>query len=406
MTTSASTFLIPAEDASWRVWKARASSPSEALETPAEYADRSKGVLVGLPATACRSVGLILPQAEHAVMEEMVASQLERRGLKGPNGERPAFRFHVLGHAGPNAIVSVDVLAEPFPEELAVRHAGNYAAALRLAQLPVGQLVVSEEQGELIIAANHQGKLFHSHVFAQRPADAETLAQEILITRLGLDSLPGVGPVSGIALVGQWDADVVNDLRHSAALPVQVVERLSPSPNLDTGNWTLLLPRSVSDARAQAVTRRRMILLGTLLCTVVVAAIAMAVVHLNQRKAYAEELAAEVEKIAAPAQEVKRTAERWKSMAPAVDSRSFPMLLLVEVTKLMPPSGVNLRNFDVKSGQINIRADARDATTAAQLVEDLKKHKILGKYEWSMPQPQVRDNKTVSCRIQGKHTKS
>ena len=111
MTSSASTFLIPGEDASWRVWKARASGPSEAVDSPADYGGGAKSVLVGLPASACRTVGLVLPNADSSVLAEMVASQLERRGIKGANGEPPVFRHYVLGHAGPNVIVSVDVLA-------------------------------------------------------------------------------------------------------------------------------------------------------------------------------------------------------------------------------------------------------------------------------------------------------
>lgn len=402
MTSSASILLIPGEDASWRVWKPRASSPSEAVDTPAEYGDRSKPVLVGLPATACRSVGLILPQADHALLNEMVASQLERRGIKGPNGLPPTFRHHVLGHAGPNAVVSVDVLAEPFPEELAVQNAENYAAALRLAQLPTGQLVIAEEQGELVMAASHQGKLFHSHVFAQRPAEAETLAQEIVMTRLGLEANSGFGNVSGVTLVGQWDADVVADLRKVAALPVQVVDRLAPNPNLDTRNWSLLLPRSVSEARASAKKRRQYIFIGTVIAAAYALALAAGFWHLGQREALATKLAAEVETTAAPAAEVKQTAARWKAMEPDINPESYPMVMLQRITEIMPPSGVNLRNYEAKHEEIKIRCEARDATTAALFLEDLKKHKTLGRYTWTMPQPQVRDNKTVSCRIQGK----
>ena len=402
MTYSASILLTPSEDASWRVWKPRATSPSGAVDTPSEASDRSKSVLVGLPATACRTVGLVLPQAEHALMEEMVATQLERRGIKGAHGEQAIFRFHVLGHAGPNAIVSVDVLAEPFPDELAVQNAENYAAALRLAQLPVGQLVIAEEQGELVIAANHQGKLFHSHVFAQRPADAESLAQEVLMTRLGLESMPGLGQIQGLMLVGQWDADLVNDLRHAAALPVQQVDRLAPSASLDTRSWSLLLPRSVSERRASAASRRRYMVIGFCVAVLMAAAIAVGVWNLQRRGAYAAELQAQVDQIAAPAAEVKKTAERWKAMSLALDTRTYPMVLLAEVTNLMPPSGINLRNFNVKPEEIQIRCEARDATTAANFLEDLKKNKNFSRYDWSMPQPSVRDNKTVSCRIQGK----
>ncbi len=405
MTPSASILLTPSEDASWRVWKPRASSPTAAVETPAEASDQSKSVLVGLPATACRTVGLLLPQAEHSLMEEMVASQLERRGIKGAGGERAIFRFLVLGHSGPNAIVSVDVLVEPFPEHLAVQNAANYTAALRMVQMPAGQLVITEEQGELVIAASHQGKLFHSHVFAQRPADAETLAQEVLMTRLGLDSLAGMGGIQGLLLVGQWDADVVNDLRHLAAMPVQQVDRLAPSASLDTRSWSLLLPRSVSEARAAAATRRRYLLISFALITLVALAIAAGIWQLEQRTAIADQLAKQVDEIAAPAAEVKKTAQRWKALSQALDSRTYPMVLLSEVTNIMPPSGINLRNFTVKADdEVQIRCEARDLSTANAFLDDLKKNKTFNRYTWSMPQPSVRDNKTVSCRIQGKLT--
>lgn len=400
MTSTASTLLTPGEDASWRVWKPRASAPSEAVGTPADYGDKSKPIIVGLPATACRSLGFVVPQAEHAVLNEMVAAQLERRGIKGANGEPPVYRWHSLGHAGPNAIISVDVLAEPFQEELAVPHASNYCAALRLAQLPAGQLVIAEEQGDLVIAANHQGRLYHSHVFAQRPADAGALAQEILITRLGLDAQAALGPITGVTLVGQWDADVVADLRRVAGMPVQVVDSLSPSASLDTRSWTELLPRSITIARASAKMRRRYIQIGILVVIAYALAAVGGYVYLGTRQKVAAELSAAVEKIAEPAAAVKKTSERWKALAPALDPRRYPMVVMSQITSLLPPSGILIRDLKVKLDEVEMKGDARDLTAANQFLEDLKKHKELSRYNWTMPQPNL--NKTATWRIQGK----
>ena len=402
MTSTASTLLIPGEDASWRVWKPRASAPSEAVGRPADYEDKSKPVIVGLPATACRSVGLVLPQADAAIMGDMIDAQLERRGIKGATGEAPIYRWHMLGHAGPNAVVSVDVLAEPFQEELAVAHASNYAAALRLAQLPPGQLVIAEEQGDLVIAASQQGKLFHSHVFAQRPADADSLATEILLTRLGLETQPGLSGITGVTLVGQWEADVVTALRQVAGLPVQVVDGLSPSSSLDTRTWTELLPRSITEARAAVKTRQRYIRLGLLTACVYAALIVGGIFFLGAREHTASGLSADVEKISEPATAVKRTSERWKSLGPALDPKRYPMVIMGQITALMPPSGIAIRDLTIKMEEVQMKGDARDLTSAAQFLEDLKKHKELSRFNWTMPQPTVRDNKTVSWRIQGK----
>ena len=401
MTITASTLLIPGEDASWRVWKPRASAPSEAVGTPADYGDKSKPIIVGLPATSCRSVGLVLPQADNAVLAEMVAAQLERRGIRGANGEAPLYRWYMLGHAGPNAIISVDVLAEPFHEALAVPHAVNYAAALRLAQLPAKQLIITEEQGDLVVAVNHEGKLFHSHVFAQRPADAAVLAQEILLTRLGLETQAGVGSIAGVTLVGQWDADVVADLRRLAGLPVQAVDGLSPNASLDTRAWTTLLPRSITDARAAAKTRRRYIMLALVVAMIFAAATACGYLYLGKLENQVADLTGEVEKISEPASAVKRTSERWKSIAPALDPKRYPLVIMSQLTSLMPPSGIVFHDLRIRLDDVEIKGDARDLTAANQFLEDLKKHKELGRFNWTMPVPSVRD-KTVSWRIQGK----
>ncbi len=402
MISSASTFLIPAEDANWRVWKARSSSPGESVETPAHYDDRSKPVIVGLPATACRTLSFVLPHADHTLLNEMVAAQLERRGIKGPGGSAASHRWHLLGSSGPHAILSVDVLAEPFPEELAITHAANYTAALRLSQHPAGQLVISEEQGDLVIASNHQGKLQHSHIFAQRSTDAATLAQEVQFTRLALEAQPGTAPIHGVTLVGRWDADLVADLRHAIGLTVQEVAQLPPSAQLDTRHWTELLPPSVAAARTAAATRAKWMRLAFLGALMFASLIALAIIYLGSRQKLADELAKDVAATSAPAAELRETYERWKALQPAVEAKRFPLVTLAQITDLLPPSGIVFRDVKIGLADVEVRGEARDAQTAYLLLEDLKKHAKLSRYEWSMPQPQIRDSRTASFRLQGK----
>ena len=335
-------------------------------------------------------------------MGEMVASQLERRGLKGPGGGAPAFRWHLLGNSGPHGIVAVDVLAEPFPDELAVTHAASYTSALRLVHLPAGQLTIVEEQGDLVIAANHQGKLQHSHVFAQSPADLETIAQEVMLTKLSLEGQPGTTPVTGVTLIGEWDADLVAGLRKQLGLTVQEVERLAPSATLDTKNWTELLPPSVAESRAAAARRSKWLRLGFLGALLYASLIFLGVVYLRSRQQVADTLAADVAETSAPAAALRQAAEKWKAMLPAIESKRFPLVILDQITALLPPSGILFRDYEISLAEVEVRGEARDAQTAFQLLEDLKKHKELSRYDWTMPQPQIRDNKTASFRLQGK----
>ena len=401
MSVSAATLLLPDPDATWRVWKPRAATPSGEVHSPADFTDQSKPVIIGLPASACRSIGLILPQADDAVLEQMILAQLEKRGIKPSSPDTANYRWHLLGASGPMAILSIDVLADPFPEALAVAHAANYTSALRLAQLPEGHLVILEEQGDLVLAAGHHGKLFHSHIFGQAPGSADEIALEVALSKLSLEGQQGSSLITGITLVGKWDLNQAAALEAATGLKTQVTPHLPKNPDLDSRSWTRLLPASVYEIQS-GKSRRKKYLRYALMAAGLYSALAfLGYAYLNNQERTADRLATEVEATAPAAAEVKRTAERWKALAPAIETNRYPLVQLNDVTSLMPPSGIVIREFEAKMTEIDIRGEARDAQTAFQFLEDIKKHRNLGRYDWSMPQPSVKE-KTAAFRAQGK----
>lgn len=402
MSFAASTLLLPSPDATWRVWKPRSTSGGEAVETPASVSSQGKPLIVGLPASACRTVGLVLPNAEHEILEQIIITHLDRKGLKLEGGVNRNFRWHLLTQNAAVATVSVDILAEPFPQDLALPQASDYTSALRLLTLPNGHLLITEEHGSLVLAANYQGKLYHSHLFAPATASPEEIAQEILISRLSLEQDLGVGGISGITLAGtSWSEESAETLTGLTGLPAKVVTQLPPNAELDSRAWPRLLPLTVRQAQNGAARRSKLIRFGILGGALLVALAFLAFAYLTLQERTAAELAVAVEATAEPAMKVKKTVERWKALAPAIEPKRYPMVLLSEVTQLMPPSGIVIRDFEVKDAEIDIRGEARDAQMAVQFVEDLQKHKVLGQYQWSKPQPTVRE-KTAQFRAQGK----
>lgn len=401
MSVSASTLLLPAPDTAWRVWKPRSASPGDAVDHPSSFTDTSKPLIIGLPASACRTIGLILPQSDDGVLEQMIIAQLEKRGIKGVSDLGRNFRWHQLGAAGPLAILSVDVLADPFPDQLAVPHAADYTSALRLSQLPAGHLVIAEEQGDAVLAASFQGKLFHSHIIGQLDGTAADLAQEIVLSRMSLEAMAGFGTITGVTLVGSWDRSMAASLTAATGLPVETASQLPKDTKLDTRSWTSLLPISVRESQLAASRRRKLIRIGVLASIAVAALVFFAFSYLQIQERQASSLAAEVEKTAPTAAEVKKTAEHWKALSPAIEQNRYLLVQLNDITSLMPPSGIVVRKFEAKLTEIEIRGEARDAQTAFQFLEDVKKHRNLGRYEWSMAQPSVKE-KTASFRAQGK----
>ncbi|MES2595087.1 MAG: PilN domain-containing protein [Verrucomicrobiota bacterium] len=403
MSIAASTLLLPAPDAAWRLWKPKATSADRSVEIPSDVQVKGKPLVIGLPATACRSIGLILPNADHEVLEQIIITQLDRRGLKLVGGTERNFRWHLLSQTASSATVSVDALVDPFPADLALSQASDYTAALRLQSLPAGQIVITEEQGSLVLAAGYQGKLYHSHIISPSTTMAlDDMAQEILLARLSLEGDLGESLFSGIVLAGQtWDKILVESLQDSTGMTVRTVPQLPPHTDLETQSWPKLLPAVVREVQRSAAQRGKLLRFGALGGMLAASLLFLAVVYLRAQETQAAKLQASVDATTAPAAKVRRTADMWKVLMPAIEAKRYPMVLLAEVTKLMPPSGIVIRRFQLKDNEIDLQGEARDAQTAVQFMEDLQKHPVLSRYTWSKPSPNVKDG-AAQFRTQGK----
>lgn len=403
MSLTAATLLLPAPDASWRVWKPRSTSSTETVESPAEAGHVGRPLFIGLPASACRTVGLILPQTESDLLEQIIVTQLERRGFKlEQDAVGKNYRWHSLGQMGGQVIISVDVLAEPFPESLAASNASDYTTALRLAQLPAGHIVIVEEQGDLVLAASHKGMLYHSHLFARMPVAEDALALEITLARLTLESELGADSIEGVALVGaSFDRGLTTRLSSVLDLPARLLADLPPNSALDTRAWSKMLPAAMRTAISTSTRRSKLtraLVLGGLLY-VSLAFLAFSYLHFQEQRA--EKLADEIETTSEPAAAVRKANERWKVLAAAIETKRYPLFLLGEINRIMPGSGIVIRKFEVKGNEIDIRGEARDAQLAFQFIEDFKKNRVLSRYEWNNPRPEVKGT-TATFRAQGK----
>lgn len=401
MSASAASFLLPDSEPSWKLWRGLASGKSETVDSPAECRENSRPVVIGLPATACRTLGLMLPTVEAALLAPMIETQLEKRGIHIQKEPSPNFVSHVVGQSSGISYVSVDVLVHPFPEELVARQAANYTPALRLVSLPANDLAVVEEQGLFVLAANHHGKLWHSHVLGYAEMPVADLGREIELAVLSLEAQEGFGVIGGVMLVGERLGLLKGELKKYIALPIQTPASLPPNRTITPASLPKLLPQQVFAAQKSRETRRRIISILFLTSVLYAIIIAMGWWYLRDLERQADALEESVALTRGPAAEVKATANRWRSMEPAIDVQRYPMVQLSHITGIMPPSGIVLKRFQAKPAEIELRGDARDLQTAAQFLEDLKKHPKLGRFNWEMPTPDMR-NKVASFKIQGK----
>ncbi|WP_075090486.1 PilN domain-containing protein [Verrucomicrobium spinosum] len=176
---------------------------------------------------------------------------------------------------------------------------------------------------------------------------------------------------------------------------------LQPNRTQNLETFPKLLPAAVFQAQASKEKRRRLMSVLMLLALIYAVICAMAWWYLQQLQQDAATLENQAAVIKQPAADVRSTAQRWRSLEAATDVQRYPMVQLSHITNLMPPSGIVLKRFEAKLTEVELRGEARDAQTASQFLEDLKKHPTLSRYTWSMPTPTMKD-KVASFRIQGK----
>ncbi len=406
--------ILPGSRAHWDVWKCGRAGEAHwrgPAESPAQGArDSGGGVIIGLPARACRTFGFVVPTEDPKLFRQLAFAQLERRGLAAGLAEETAFTCHVHQKDRGRTVLSVDVvLPEGSAMPLPPRTRGLLPAP-RLFPLPAGRLVVMEEQGRLILCAGHGGQVVHSQIVAGPGGLPADVGQELRVASLALHQQGLMPEVTGIEVWGEFTADEVAALGQQLDLPVEARPRPAPvlRPDLRRAGSDLL-PASI---RHQARARRRRPL-GWIAAAAVAAAL-LAVAwrqHARVRDLEAEAVRLEAQVNASAGENgrvegdqarLKQVQARWTALRPAVEARRYPLRQLNAVARCLDASAAVLTRFESKPDAVSVGGTARSAGDAYTLFNAIRSEPELGLHNWSMVQPNLAADGTATFVITGK----
>lgn len=388
-------------DSGWSLWR-----QDRAIAGEADLGDLLKNhhdVIAAVPAAYCTTFSLMLPTQDDSVFEDMVFAQVEKRGLAETAGRSIPFDFHQVEKEGGRTLLSVDVLSSELPAVWCFSSVAAYFPSARLLGLPVGNdVMLWREHGRLVMAASVHGLITATiQLSASDKLDA-ALAQEVNLISLSMQAEGSVGENSRLAVVGDFPQDgrpaFEKSLLMSAEYHPVLVSQLGIG---GAEHRDKLLPLSVREERRRkqkAHKRNALVMAGCALYAVIGVSLW---VYSQQTKKAIEGLEQQVEENRPQVRKIEEAARQWQELAPAFDLKRYPLVQLNEVARLMPPSGVLIREFETKGSSVRIHGQARDAQVAFQFEEDLKSSEFLGQYQWNMPQPKVEKNNTATFEIQG-----
>jgi hypothetical protein len=407
-TQGTSVFIIPTahgwnllrsaeRNGSWNVRKLESLQEAVPLLTPTD------DLVLGLPLTAVLAQRFRLPTGDPTEFQEMIRIQVEKALPFSP--DEVTTDFEVIEQDESGSVVSAVAvrneqlaeIAEPLLKRGYIpRQVTVYAAQRASTYAPQGNALLIYPEGEtLVYALTENGKLSLA-----RTLESENDEQ----LQLELPQLPLSAELQGIrasfpnVLLDEKCHGLRDTVQGILASPPEIVGiELPPAPvKLN------LLPESWRRRRLQLARelewRKRLIWAGSTYAGLVF----ILLVYLGFMRIGIGRIERQIARGAPKTEFVRATEANWKALAPAIDSRYYPVEILLHLFESLPSADVRVTAFNQSARQISVDGEANTAALAYQFIENIKKKPELHVFQFDMAAPRILPNDHAQFRVEGK----
>ena len=103
-----------------------------------------------------------------------------------------------------------------------------------------------------------------------------------------------------------------------------------------------------------------------------------------------------------PTQFIRETEANWKALAPAIDSRFYPVEILLHLSESLPSQDVHITSYTQSARQLSVDGEANTPALAYQFAEKVKKNPGLQNFRFDMASPRILSNNHAQFRLEGK----
>jgi hypothetical protein len=405
---AASVFIIPTahgwnllrsaeRNGSWNVRKLESLEEVVPLLTPTD------DLVLGLPLTAVLAQRFHLPTGDPAEFQEMIRIQVEKALPFSP--DEVTTDFEVIEQSESGSVVSAVAvrneqlaeIAEPLLKRGYIpRQVTVYAAQRASTYAPQGNALLIYPEGEnLVYALTENGKLSLARTLESE--NGEQLQLELPQLRLSAE-LQGISASFPNVLLDEKCHGLRDTVQGILASPAEIVGiELPPAPvKLN------LLPESWRRRRLQLARelewRKRLIWAGSTYAGVVF----ILLLYLGFMRIGLGRIERQIARDAPKTEFVRATEANWKALAPAIDSRYYPVEILLHVFESLPSADVRITAFNQSARQISVDGEANTAALAYQFIENVKKKPELHVFQFDMAAPRILPNDHAQFRVEGK----
>ncbi len=359
--------------------------------------------ILGLPVTAVLAQRFRLPTVDPAEFPEMIRIQIEK--VLPYSADEVTTDFELIEQNESESVVSAVAIRNEQLAEIAgpllengyiPRQVTVYAAQRASTHAPKGNAVLVYPEGEtLVYAMTENGKLSLARAFES--ANGDQLHMELPQLRLSAE-LQGINASSPSVLLDESCYQLRDTVQEILEGPTEIVGiELPPAPvklNLLPESWR----RRRSQLIKQAEWRRRLIWAGSAYAGLLF----LLLVYLGLMRFQLGRLDRQIARDAPETEFVRATEAHWKALAPAIDSRYYPVEILLHLFESLPSPDVRITAYNQSARQISVDGEANTAALAYEFIEKIKKNPELRIFQFDMAAPRILPNDHAQFRLEGK----
>jgi hypothetical protein len=359
--------------------------------------------VLGLPIAAVLAQRFHLPTVDPAEFPEMVRIQIEK--ALPFSADEVTTDFEVIDQTETGSLVSAvavrneqlaEIAAPLLKRDYIPRQVTVYAAQRASTHAPQGNALLIYPEGESVVSAvTENGKLSLTRTLdgiAPQQLRAE-------LPQLALSAeLQGISSSFPNVLLDESCYELRDTVQGILASPTELVGIETPPASIKLN----LLPESWRQRRSQLARRgewrKRLIWAGGAYAGLFFLFLSCLVYFRLQIGYLNHQIARE-----APMTDfVRATEANWKALAPAIDSRYYPVEILLHLSESLPSPQVRITAYNQSARQISVDGESDSTALAYQFLEKLKKNPNLQIFQFDMGAPRILPNNHAQFRVEGK----
>jgi hypothetical protein len=375
----------------------------QALDEAVPLLTATDDFVLGLPVASVLAQRFRLPTIDSAEFPEMIRIQIEK-ALPFPAEEVTA-DFELIEQNENESVVSTVAIRNEQLAEIAApllkhgyipQQVTVYAAQRAGTHAPRGNAVLIYPEGTtLVYAMTENGKLSLARAFES--GNGEQLEMELPQLRLSAE-LQGINVSDPSVLLDESCYQLRDAVQGILASPAEIVGIELPPARIKLN----LLPESWRRRRAQltkqAEWRKRLVWTGGGYAALLFLLLA----YLGFMRFAIGRLDRRIASDAPKTEFIRATDANWKALAPAIDSRYYPVEILQHLFESLPSTDVHITTYNQSARQISVEGEANTAALAYKFIENVKKNSGLQIFQFNMAAPRILPNDHAQFRLEGR----